>query len=232
MVIDDVDPVVYAIGDIHGRLDLLERREADIARIHDPAKPGVIVLLGDYVDRGPDSAGVLRRLTTVRTALPRICLAGNHDAAFLDFVRAPTTSRDWLEFGGDATLRSYGIDPRHRARAKDEAGFAGLVGDVVPASHIDFLTALPVTLRIGRYLFVHAGIRPGVPLDDQVEDDLMWIREPFLGIGPGLDLTVIHGHTVTREVNRGPGRIGIDTGAYFSDRLTVLRIAGDDVDEL
>lgn len=132
----------------------------------------------------------------------------------------------WLDFGGAETLRSYGIDAEHTL--KDGGGQAALfrmVEEAVPEQHIQFLETLPTMLTVGKLVFVHAGVRPGVPLENQTDEDLMWIREPFLSDGPQLSSLVIHGHTVTPEPSFASGRVGIDTGAYATGRLTVLRIS-------
>lgn len=217
---------IYAIGDVHGRVDLLEAAEAQIIKDLDNG-PGMIVLLGDYVDRGPNSAAVIDRLRTPPTAnIRRIALCGNHETAFLGFISNPLAHMQWLDFGGRQTLLSYGIDADHligRGRRGVET-LSGILRESVPASHIGFLESLPVYVRIGSFVFVHAGLRPGVALEAQSDEDMLWIREPFLSQGCGLPLTVVHGHTPVAEPQTGPGRIGIDTGAFTTGRLTVLKV--------
>lgn len=225
MELDPEDAVVYAIGDVHGCLAELKAAEdrivVDAARI--AAKRRIILCLGDLVDRGPQSAGVLDHLTGPPPAgFERLSLCGNHDETFLSFIDDPQSNMGWLEFGGEQTLESYGVDltrvSRHRGGLRD------IVRATVPEEHVAFLSQLPVSVRFGSALFVHAGVRPGVPLDEQDEDDFMWIREPFVSQPHGLGLTVIHGHTPVNEPVFAPGRIGIDTGAFATGRLTVLRV--------
>ncbi len=221
---------IYAIGDVHGCLDELRDAEARIA--HDMAvnhRPGMVVLLGDYVDRGPASAHVLEHLIRPSEhGLRRIPLCGNHDDIFSKFVDDPERYSEWLGMGGEQTLLSYGLDPyglgtrgkRQRAKLGD------LLLETVPVPHRKFLANLPVSLTVGKLVFVHAGLRPGIPLLQQSDEDMLWIREAFLATGPQLPLLVVHGHTPHPEPDLGPGRIGIDTGAYYSGRLTVLKIDG------
>lgn len=222
---------IYAIGDIHGCLDHLLRAEDKIATdIEVSGQAGPVILLGDYVDRGPASAQVLDHLgQPSNLGLKRVALCGNHDHIFRQFIDDPDAHLEWLALGGEQTLLSYGIDIHRiglRQRGRNARLKEALEG-AVPASHKQFLDALPVSLKIGSYLFVHAGIRPGISLEQQSEEDLIWIREPFLSVGPSLPaLMVIHGHTPYPAPNLGPGRIGIDTGAFYSGKLTVLKIDG------
>nr|WP_257235083.1 metallophosphoesterase [Pleomorphomonas sp. JP5] len=226
--IDPKDTVVYAIGDVHGCFDALmaaeQRIEKDAAGIS--AKRRIVLYLGDLVDRGPRSADVLDHLVgTQPDDFERLSLCGNHDETFLSFIEDPQGNMGWLEFGGEETLESYGIDfnrlARHRGGA---ASLRDILQSRVPEAHVAFLKQLPVSVRFGSVLFVHAGVRPGVPLDEQDDDDFMWIREPFVSQPNGLGLTVVHGHTPANEPVFAPGRIGIDTGAYATGRLTVLRV--------
>ena len=218
---------IFAIGDIHGCLDLLidaERRIAD--RMQHVGKPAIVVCVGDFVDRGPDSRGVISHL--IRKMAPplyRICICGNHDDAFLNFLQDDEFDPAWLGFGGGKTLMSYGVNASHLL-SLDPSGqrLKMAARNAVPASHVKFLEDLPVALSFDHYLFVHAGILPGRPLTEQSDLDLMWIREPFLSMGPDLDITVVHGHTPSADVQFGHNRIGIDTGAYASGKLGVLHI--------
>lgn len=217
---------IYAIGDIHGRLDLLleadRRIEADIAK----DERALAIYLGDYIDRGPASCGVLEHLSTNRNLnFFRLCLRGNHDDVFLRFLDRPLEEWGWLDLGGKETLRSYGftIDPfRDRALGRD--ALVDILSAKIPASHREFVASTPLWARSENFLFVHAGIQPGIVLERQDPHDFMWIREPFLSKGPGLPFTVVHGHTPGTSVSYGPNRIGIDTGAYATGRLTVLRL--------
>ncbi|MBO9099408.1 serine/threonine protein phosphatase [Rhizobium sp. K1/93] len=219
---------IYAIGDVHGCMGLL-RKAYDRILQDDPPSPGkkLVVFLGDYVDRGEDSKAVLEFLTRPCTeGVEHVCLCGNHDAEFFRFLLNPKATMSWLEFGGVETLASYGIDADHIL--KSGGGLPVLdrvVKQAVPAHHMSLLASLPIMLEVGRLVFVHAGIRPGVPLVEQTDHDLLWIREPFLTSGPKLPVFVFHGHTVQPEPTFGPRRVAIDTGAYATGRLTVLRIS-------
>ncbi|MBD8688169.1 MULTISPECIES: metallophosphoesterase [unclassified Rhizobium] len=231
----DSDPAypIYAIGDIHGCMDLLEAGEEKIINdIRNTGRKGLVVTLGDYVDRGRKSSAVISHLSSPDVKpFRRIALCGNHDQAFLYAIEHPETIEEWLRFGGKETLLSYGIDIDHmRQRRQHMPLIIGrLLREAVPDEHINFLRNLPVSLKIGRYLFVHAGIRPGIALGDQSDEDLMWIREPFLSKGSGLPLTVIHGHTPSPAPFMSQSRIGIDTQAYSTGSLTILKIDGQNV---
>lgn len=229
-------PLIYAIGDVHGclapLLALEERIRVDAAsRMADQP---LLLYLGDYVDRGPASRAVIEHLAKRDhgDGIERIALCGNHDDTFLKFIFNPHQHLRWLDYGGDATLRSYGLDLADYSD-RDEAMHAlgTALRQAVPQHHIDFLQDMPIALTSGDRLFVHAGIMPGIPLARQEDHDLIWIREPFLSEGPGLPLTVIHGHTAGREPVFGKGRICIDTTCYATGRLTALRVtlAGADL---
>ncbi|MFB9951060.1 metallophosphoesterase family protein [Rhizobium puerariae] len=219
---------IYVIGDVHGCINELKDAEARIAAdIEATGRIGLVLLLGDYVDRGPGSRQVLEHLIRPsELGLKRIPLCGNHDDIFSKFLKEPDLYSEWLGLGGEQTLISYGIDLHHLgARQKSRgARLVELLSEAVPASHAQFLAELPVCLKVGDLFFVHAGIRPGIPLEDQKDEDLLWIREPFLAKGPQLPLLVVHGHTPKPQPDRGPGRIGIDTGAYYTGSLAVLKI--------
>jgi serine/threonine protein phosphatase 1 len=218
---------IFAVGDVHGRLDLiLEAERKILARQAETDKLRLVIYLGDLVDRGPESKKVLDH---VMEPLPypfqRLCLCGNHDDAFFQFVMSKKFDRRWLDFGGDATLRSYGIDAGYILQTSPNGSeLRRLMKMEIPPAHLMFLKNAPVSIRCGPYLFVHAGIMPGVPLEEQSDMDLMWMREPFLSSGPELNLVVIHGHTATPDVVFGPGRIGLDTGAYMTNKLSVLHL--------
>lgn len=222
----------YAIGDVHGRLDLLrnllERIEADAASR--PAARTLIVFLGDLVDRGPDSAGVLEFLRHYRPpTLEPVFLFGNHEEVMLRVLggeRGGLLDR-WLHYGGADALSSYGL-PAARIHDLPERHALEQVMEAVPPSHTAFLESFADTFRFGDYLMVHAGIRPGVPLHNQTQEDLHWIREPFLSDSRNHGFVVVHGHTICEDIDERPNRIGIDTGAYRSGRLSAIGIEGTD----
>ncbi|KQU99451.1 hypothetical protein ASC89_10745 [Devosia sp. Root413D1] len=216
--------LVYAIGDVHGclaELRQLERLiEADAA-----GTPGEkwMVLLGDYIDRGPQSAQVIDHLLAPAPAgFRRFTLAGNHEQMLLDFLAAPQQSAEWLDYGGVETLTSYGIDARDGGGRP--AMLARSLEAQMPRSHLEWLRQLPISLETPGFFFAHAGVRPGRTLAEQLDGDLMWIREPFLGGATGTGKIVVHGHTPEAEPMRLPWRIGIDTGAFATGRLTSARI--------
>lgn len=222
---------VYAIGDIHGRLDLLDRLlaliEEDGAGAPDLVK--YIVTLGDYVDRGPASAGVIDRLIAgPPVGFGAIHLKGNHEAAMLDFLTDTRVGPSWLSFGGQATLASYGVYPGLEIGSLEQRMTdiqAALCG-VLPPAHWEFLNSLRPSVTIGDYMFVHAGVRPGVPLNLQRDSDLLWIRESFLGSSADHGKVIVHGHTIADQPEVRANRIGIDTGAYATNRLTCLVLEG------
>ncbi len=218
---------LYAIGDVHGCLDEMERL-LELVRADDAARPRKachIVFLGDLVDRGPDSRGVLRRL---RERPPDFAachfLKGNHEEMM---VRALSGEPDlipaWLEHGGRSCAVSYGVDPS-ALRATEPEHLEHVLLSHVPKADIDFLSGFADRVRFGDYLLVHAGVRPGVPLDMQTGADLRWIRAEFLESDVRHDAMIVHGHTITDEVVRRPNRIGIDTGAYRTGILSALRL--------
>lgn len=219
---------IYAIGDIHGCITLMRSAYDNVLR-DIPSGPGkkLVIFLGDYVDRGPDSKAVLEFLCQPSIeGVVHIALCGNHDAEFLSFLREPKINMGWLGFGGLETLRSYGVDAMHIM--KNGGGASVLertVKQAVPATHVDLLASLPTMLEIGQLVFAHAGVRPEIALNEQTDEDLMWIREPFLSKGPKLPVLVIHGHTISSEPDFGTRRVGIDTGAFATGRLTVLKFS-------
>lgn len=220
---------LYAIGDIHGRLDLLDDLLAQIAAddsARGPAKTGLI-FLGDLVDRGPDSAGVVERVRALCAERPDTrCLAGNHEEIFLGTCDGDTDMlRLLLRVGGMETLLSYGLSQKEIDEAT-ALELADLAAQRVPSAHIAFLKSLDQYVSEGDYVFVHAGIRPGVALELQTTSDLRWIREPFLTFAGNHGVMVVHGHTITESIDERDNRLGIDTGAYRSGRLTALGIEG------
>jgi serine/threonine protein phosphatase 1 len=219
----------YAVGDIHGRVDLLEHLLAKIHADlqHRPAAKTLLVFVGDLVDRGPSSAQVIERLRCYRRdGVQPVFLLGNHEEVLLRIIDGDASVVDsWLKFGGLQCLQSYGVTlARIRGRSADQV--VELVRATVPKEHVGFLETFVDSCRFGDYLFVHAGIRPGVEVDQQSQSDLRWIREPFLFDESDHGFIVVHGHTITDEVDERPNRIGIDTGAYRSGVLTALAIEG------
>ena len=221
---------VYAIGDIHGRADLLSEIHALIAADLAGPCPGrvVVVYLGDYIDRGLSSRAVIETLITAPIAGVEIVhLRGNHEAFLLHFLEDPEFGTNWLPNGGDATLYSYDVE---KPWIIDGEPALGRTRDEfrrrLPASHLAFFEGLPLYHVEGGYTFVHAGIRPGQALEDQDERDLLWIRNAFLNSRADHGCCVVHGHTITREVEIRANRIGIDTGAYYTGTLTCLVLEG------
>ena len=221
----------YAVGDIHGRLDLLkdllERIEVDNAS-RAPART-FIVFLGDLIDRGPSSAQVLEWAQSYRPAWAwAIFLCGNHEEVLLRLLRGDEgLVRDWLRFGGAECAQSYGINAAGLRRMEPSQAVT-MIRKHVPKEHQLFLKGLHDTFRVGDYLFVHAGVRPGVPLHEQSQGDLRWIRQPFLESGDSHGFVVVHGHTIAEEVDVRENRIGLDTGAYRTGVLTAVGLEGAD----
>jgi serine/threonine protein phosphatase 1 len=207
--------LTFAIGDIHGCYDRLRALLRACEKVAGD-KAARFVLIGDYVDRGPDSKEVLDFLIAQQRDNDRfICLRGNHEAMLLDAAHPDRTVDDvfnWRSNGGEATLESYGVDDETR----------------LPAEHLAWMAALPLHFADGGRLFVHAGIRPGVPLEDQTERDLLWIREPFLSSPDDHGVFVVHGHTPVRTAlpDLRPNRLNLDTGACFGGELTAALFVG------
>jgi serine/threonine protein phosphatase 1 len=230
------DTVVYAVGDIHGCLVKLKRLhlaiKADAARR--PASRRVVVYLGDYVDRGPDSFGVVEFL--IRHPLfgfESVYLKGNHEDFLLRFLDDAGVADAWLMNGGDTTLESYDVAVFGPRRGEDRAealrhDFAA----AIPAAHREFLSRLKTWHIEGDYAFVHAGVRPGTPIEAQREVDLLWIRHEFLGSSADFGHVVVHGHTPTWHPEVRPNRVGIDTGAVYGGELTALALDGEKRDFL
>jgi serine/threonine protein phosphatase 1 len=218
----------YAIGDIHGRLDLLEQMMTHIERdvaVNTTQNVIKIVFLGDYIDRGPQSCAVIERLIQIRQHSPHvICLMGNHEEILLNIIHGRSDDKmidSWLGYGGRETLASYGISSR--------VLYSDNIDDItqaartsIPKAHADFLASLDFNIGYGDYFFVHAGIHPARPLTEQRTQDFLWIREPFLGYTEPLEKMIIHGHSISRAVEERVHRIGIDTGAYATGKLTAI----------
>ena len=221
----------YAVGDVHGRLDLLRPLLRRIEEDSDarPDARTLVVFLGDLVDRGPDSAGVLEFLRHYRPAtIEPVFLFGNHEEVMLRVLggeRAGLLDR-WLRYGGKETLASYGIAPSLLNDLPEREALEQVI-EAVPPAHVAFLESFADTFSFGDYLLVHAGLRPGVALHSQTQEDLHWIREPFLTDSRDHGQLVVHGHTIVDQVEERPNRLAIDTGAYRSGLLTAIGIQGD-----
>jgi serine/threonine protein phosphatase 1 len=219
----------YAVGDIHGRLDLLDLLLADIERdiASRPQAETYVIFLGDLIDRGPQSREVVERLRTLASPSYRpIFLIGNHEEVLLRLLGGERgLLQSWLRFGGAECVRSYGLDPQQLAYLPENQALAQL-RSAIPEEQTTFLRALIDTFRFGDYLFVHAGIRPGVELAGQSQHDLRWIRAAFLDDRSDHGFLVVHGHTISEAVDERANRIGIDTGAYATGILTAVGLEG------
>jgi len=221
------DVRVYAIGDIHGclvELDGLLAKIVEDAADFDGERQ--LVFLGDYVDRGPDSKGVLDRLLALPAGFKPHYILGNHDQILLDFLDNPFLFRDWRDYGGRETLMSYGVTPPRFDREEAYSKARDALQSVMPQSHLDLLGSLQYSVTIGSYYFVHAGVRPGVALDRQAPEDLLWIRDEFLLSNVDYGVVVVHGHTPMEEPIKLANRISVDTGAYATGRLTAAVLEG------
>ncbi|WP_420144714.1 metallophosphoesterase family protein [Sphingobium sp.] len=223
------DRRVYAIGDVHGRADLLDALLAMIAQDDGDRhrKPISLILLGDLIDRGADSRAVVERAMALCASGGHVtCLKGNHEEAFVMAAQGDVrTLPVFRRMEGDATLASYGLDPALFRVMTDQEIADWMVGHI-PRSHVEFLDQLPDYIVMGDYLFVHAGIRPNVAIEDQQGADMRWIRQEFLRHKGAHPKMIIHGHSISPEVDEQAGRIGIDTGAFFSGRLTAIGLEG------
>lgn len=220
---------VYAVGDIHGRADLLKAMFAriDLDMLERPAARPVEIYLGDYIDRGPASRDVLDQLIGRSEQREMVCLKGNHEIYPAEFVRNPETLHEWAQIGGMDTLLSYGLRPPVNPGDAELRSLASEFFAVMPDAHKAFLSQLPPNQTCGDFYFVHAGVRPGVALRDQDEQDLLWIREEFLQSEEDYGKIIVHGHTPVLEPEFKPNRINLDTGAYATGRLTCLVIDED-----
>jgi serine/threonine protein phosphatase 1 len=220
---------IYAIGDIHGRADLLDdmfkRIDANLAS--NPVAHGIEVFLGDYIDRGPASREVLDRLVARKRTHRTVFLKGNHETYITEFLTNPPLLEDWQRIGGLETLMSYGVTPSINAGTAEQVRLAVAFGQALPESHRRFLGDLKTSFTCGDYFFVHAGVRPGIPLAKQREEDLLWIRQEFLLCEDDFGKIIVHGHTPVLQPDFHPNRINIDTGAYATGRLTCLVLETD-----
>ena len=225
---------IYAVGDIHGRSDLLDRllRGIDADCRWRPALRPVTVFVGDYIDRGPCSRDVLNLLLRWRQDNEAVFLRGNHETFLPRFLADPSVLDEWREYGGLETLLSYGLKPTIRPDRQEQVRLADELAHAISGEHLEFLDSLDLFYGCGDFLFVHAGIRPGVPIHEQTEDDLLWIREEFLGHEQPFDRFVVHGHTPVSVPDLRPNRINIDTGAFATGRLTCIVIEGSAIMQL
>ena len=226
--------VGYAIGDVHGRADLLarmlEKLEQEFRAVD--ARAPLLVFLGDYVDRGPDSREVIDLLVSGRPeGFERRFLKGNHEAAMLAFLDDAVAGKAWLDHGGLETLASYGVRPLPtQGSGAVEIKRAGqALGERLPVEHRRFLENLERYIVLGDYCFVHAGVDPARKLEAQSDADLFWIRRRFLEDSRKLSFKVVHGHTPSGSVHNDARRLGLDTGAYFSGVLSAARFENDKV---
>jgi serine/threonine protein phosphatase 1 len=221
---------LYAVGDVHGRADLLQELHAAIADdAAGHAGDKRIVYLGDFIDRGMDSRQVLESLLT--EPLPgfeTVHLMGNHEYALLNFIDDPESIPGWLSWGGRETLYSYGIKCGLNPSPDELFRLAGELKMAMPRAHIELLENTELSHRSGDYYFVHAGVRPGTALEQQRFEDQLFIREPFLSSDKDHGAVVVHGHTIEEQVTPRPNRIGLDTGAYYTGVLTCLVLEGED----
>lgn len=219
---------IYAVGDIHGRSDLLDRLADQIAAelTAFPCADAETIFLGDYVDRGMQSMAVVNRLANKDFPTPFMALRGNHEATLLDFLEEADVLGAWRQYGAIETLVSYGVDVREAQRGRGYADARAQFLAALPAEHVDFFRKTPLWWSCGDYFFCHAGIKPGVPLARQNERDLLWIRSAFLDNTSTHEKIIVHGHTPVDEPENLPNRINIDTGAYATGTLTCLVLEG------
>jgi serine/threonine protein phosphatase 1 len=225
---------IYALSDIHGCADLLarafDRIDHDTAQDR-PLRTG-LVFLGDYVDRGLDSCRTLDILIERTQRRPCVFLKGNHEEVLLNFLQDPPLLQAWRQFGGLQTLISYGLKPSVNPDGSELFDLARGFASALPPAHLQFLKGLRTSFTCGDYFFVHAGVRPGIPLDEQADQDLLWIREEFLASRKNFGKFIVHGHTPVVAPDLQRHRVNIDTGAYATGRLTLLRLEDTGLDFL
>jgi serine/threonine protein phosphatase 1 len=221
---------IYAVGDVHGRADLLAdlfaRIDTDLQTSR--AASALQIFLGDYIDRGPQSRQVLDLLIARRREHDALFLKGNHEASACQFFDDPATLAEWTSIGGVNTLLSYGITPLPRGRSASQQ-VATALRHAMPQAHFRFIQGLALSFTCGDFFFAHAGARPGIPLQRQSQHDLLWIRDEFLLHEEDFGKIVVHGHTPATEPEVRPNRINIDTGAYATGRLTCLVLEGEEM---
>jgi serine/threonine protein phosphatase 1 len=223
---------IYAVGDVHGRADLLKqsfsRVDEDLKK--HPIGETIHIFLGDYIDRGQDSAAVLDLLIERARTHRMSCLKGNHELFLSEFLENPGVLKLWAQYGALPTLASYGLTPTINADPQEQAELSAGLSNAIPKSHSQFLAGLKLWVTCGDFFFVHAGVRPGTPLSRQREEDLLWIRDEFLLHEEPFEKFIVHGHTPVREPDVRNNRINIDTGAYATGRLTCLRLERDKIE--
>lgn len=220
---------IYAIGDVHGRADLLApllaRIDVDLRRR--PIAHPTQVFLGDYIDRGPNSRQVIDLLIAFRRQHKSLFLKGNHELYAMQVLSDPSLLSEWKQIGGISTLLSYGVTPSGRADPKADQDITNSFRQALPNSHRRFIESLALSFTCGDFFFAHAGVRPGIPLRYQYQQDLLWIRDDFLLHEEDFGKVVVHGHTPATQPEVRPNRINIDTGAYATGQLTCLVLEGD-----
>ncbi len=225
------DSIAYVIGDIHGRADLLDILLGNISAhcLRYQSKTKYLIFLGDYVDRGLQSREVLEILANLNLAhITIVPLVGNHEEAMLSFIENPLESAGWLQYGGTETLLSYGVSmPPGIPKPTTLYDTAEALRATMPESHWQFLNNLHLSYTLGDYIFVHAGVNPEEPLADQSRQDILWIRDVFMSHDGLYDKVIVHGHTITKTVEFRPNRISVDTGAYYSNRLSCVILDGN-----
>jgi serine/threonine protein phosphatase 1 len=222
---------MYVIGDIHGRLDLLDQlvRKIDLDMKQAPTADVLTITLGDYIDRGPNSRGVLECLAQNPFPTPYVPLKGNHEELLERFLDDPSLASRWRHLGGLETLHSYGVSVSPLMLGKGYEQAADSLRAAIPQTHFEFLGRLQFSAHSRSYFLCHAGIRPSIALEDQRIEDLLWIRDEFLQSRMNFGKRVIHGHSPTEWPEILPNRINIDTGAYLTGRLTCLVLEGEQI---
>ncbi|WP_051948777.1 metallophosphoesterase family protein [Methylosinus sp. PW1] len=219
---------IYAVGDIHGRADLLDTLARRIEAELDTAPAETLtIFLGDYVDRGLQSSTVVEWLSRRDFPTSFIALRGNHEEIFLRFLEDESVLEGWRKFGGVETLHSYGVDVSSVMRGRNYEEARRALTARLPDHHLQFMLETPLTASFGDYFFCHAGVKPGVPLAQQKAEDLLWIREEFLSFEGGWGKVIVHGHTPVSEPDIQPNRINVDTGAFATSVLTAVVLEGD-----
>jgi serine/threonine protein phosphatase 1 len=220
---------IYAMSDIHGRADLLQDMfrviDRDLANIG--SRRAIHVFLGDYIDRGPNSSGTIELLIERGLKHESVFLKGNHEAFLQGVLEDPAQLQAWRQFGGLQTLVSYGLKPSLNPDPAEQAELIRQLTEAIPLNHMRFFQSLRARFVCGDFFFVHAGVRPGVPLAKQEEQDLLWIREEFLQSSQNFGKYIVHGHTPVQDPDIRANRANIDTGAYATGNLTLLTIQGD-----